>query len=840
MNHRHTQGLTAAAATLLATLPLGSLFLSLSWFVYGALVIAIVEGCAMLARQARGPLWAQVLAMLAGLLMFLTLRFPSGEEYIGFIPSGHTFTNFNDLLVEAGDQIRSSSVPVNDFPGISLLTVLGIGMVMLLVDIAAVGLRRPALAGLPMLALYSVPVAIMPNGLSFIAFLAGAIGFIWLLISDSVDRVRRFGRRFTGEGRDVDVWESSPLSSAGRRLGAIGIIVALLVPLAIPTPTPDWLTGVNGVGGEGGDGSGGGGAGVDLTGFLIGNLNRERSFVMAKVTTNDPSPFYLRIGVADQISLKGFKSSGLPRGQSLGEIPGDYSPPTITGVTSERFRAQVAVQNLSVNLAPLYTTLVSMNGLTNAWVYDGASEQVFSDREQISGHTYDFEYVHAKYTPESLRSVGELPAGARPLAQVPPIASVSQKVAELTQGKSNEYDRVRAIYDFFQDPAQNFKYSLQTKPGSSDAEIVNFLANREGFCVQYAAAMAWLVRVAGYPARMAFGFTRGTAAGGQYTLTNFNLHAWTEVYFPQVGWVPFDATPSAAVSGSVQEPWYADPRAVTPTDSPEPEVTDKGQPTASPTVVGQPGGGSGGESATGLAISPWLIAGVALAALIVALMFVPAWRRRSLRRQRRALSGDLAVLDADHRLTPARAAGPPRDVPLTDPAAIDAARRDAHAAWDELRDTMIDFQVEVNDAETPRATIDRLNTLLTDGAPLVAPAPEGDVVATGVPRQRAPRHAAPLRDQTMLLSRAEERARYARRPLHPYGLDGAVGAVRDALAARATRWQRLSARVLPRSVLRRWHASWDGMMERGSARLTTAREALATVNPRRLLARSAR
>ena len=49
--------------------------------------------------------------------------------------------------------------------------------------------------------------------------------------------MRRFGRRFSGDGRDVDVWEPSPLSSAGRRLGVVGVIIAMLIPLAIPGMT---------------------------------------------------------------------------------------------------------------------------------------------------------------------------------------------------------------------------------------------------------------------------------------------------------------------------------------------------------------------------------------------------------------------------------------------------------------------------------------------------------------------------------------------------------------------------------------------------------------------------
>ena len=67
------------------------------------------------------------------------------------------------LLVDAGAQIRDQAVPVPDHDGLLLLTTLGVGSVAILVDLVAVGLRRPALAGLPMLAIYSVPVAVLPR-----------------------------------------------------------------------------------------------------------------------------------------------------------------------------------------------------------------------------------------------------------------------------------------------------------------------------------------------------------------------------------------------------------------------------------------------------------------------------------------------------------------------------------------------------------------------------------------------------------------------------------------------------------------------------------------------------
>jgi hypothetical protein len=119
------------------------------------------------------------------------------------------------------------------------------------VDLVAVGLRRPALAGFPMLAMYWIPVLVHPDSVSFIPFAVGAVGFLWLLVTDNVDRVRRFGRRFTGEGRDVDLWEPSPLAAAGRRLAVVGVVFAIVLPLAIPGMTNGLLDRFGGGGGAG-------------------------------------------------------------------------------------------------------------------------------------------------------------------------------------------------------------------------------------------------------------------------------------------------------------------------------------------------------------------------------------------------------------------------------------------------------------------------------------------------------------------------------------------------------------------------------------------------------------
>ncbi len=202
------------------------------------IAVALISGAAALARWWRSPLWVQALGMLGALLIGLTWMFPSGTRTArDTAHTGHVraFRYAGQRLGRRHAHLRSPG-PGHLTP-LLFITVLGVGAVAIIVDLLTVGLRRPALAGLPMLAIYSVPVAIYVDSVPAAPFVVGAIGFLWLLMADNVDRVRRFGRRFTGDGRDVDGWEPSPLAATGRRLAVIGMVVAVLLPLAVPGMT---------------------------------------------------------------------------------------------------------------------------------------------------------------------------------------------------------------------------------------------------------------------------------------------------------------------------------------------------------------------------------------------------------------------------------------------------------------------------------------------------------------------------------------------------------------------------------------------------------------------------
>ncbi|NJC69777.1 transglutaminase domain-containing protein [Planosporangium thailandense] len=810
MSQRRRTTLVAASATLLAALPLSSVFATWAWFVDAVIMVAVITGIALGVRSLRTAAWVPTAATMLGLLFVLTVLFRSGHELLWLIPTPGTVGHFHSLLVNAGADMRELGVPVPDREGLLFLSTLGVGVVAIVVDLMTLVLRRPALAGLPMLAIYSVPVAVREDSVSFLPFAAGAAGYLWLLATDNVDRIRRFGRRFTGDGRDLGAWEPSPLAAAGRRLALAGVAVAVVLPMAVPGSNGGLLARFGPTAGDGtgdGLGRGGNGASVDLYAALSGQLNSNRTFDMVKVQTTDPTPYYLRFGVADDVTTAGFRSRRPAGSQpATGGLP---APAQEAGVTLRTYHAQVQIVSLNMNSLPVYLQPTRTGKLDSAWFYDRTDQLIYSRRDNSRNKKYDFDYVRAEFSPDALRTARPLEPDnpiQRQYTAVPPVGEVEKTVASITAGKRTPYDKVLAIHSYFS--ADNgFRYSLETKGGTSGSAIVDFLTNKQGFCEQYSAAMAWLVRAAGIPARVAFGFSRGSnQSGNTWTLTNRNLHAWTEVYFDRFGWVPFDPTPSAFVDGAPSA-WAPDPSApqnAPDTTAPRNDLPIPGGPDRSGAAAASGGpredrAVDNGAGVPAAPADPWPVWSVLVAVLAVALLLTPAgWR--ALRRRRRRPGRRLTV--------------PPPTVlgatVVSDDAAADLARRDAHDAWDELVDTMIDYRFPVDLASTPRVIAEHL----------IVSAALDEWATTGA----------------RLLGQAEERARYARQPLRSDDLAGSLRAVRDAISHRVSWRTRLRAVFLPASVLSRWHAAVNEALTRVAESMVRQRERwVRSLSPRRLL-----
>lgn len=127
--------------------------------------------------------------------------------------------------------------------------------------------------------------------------------------------------------------------------------------------------------------------------------------------------------------------------------------------------------------------------------------------------------------------------------------SVYALTMEVTEGADNAWDRAMAIMNYLR---KNLRYTLDVDYPPKGRDYVSWLLldSREGYCSAYATAMAVMGRIAGLPTRYVEGYL---ARPGREVLTGEDAHAWAEVYFKGVGWVPFDATGGATGRGGMAD-----------------------------------------------------------------------------------------------------------------------------------------------------------------------------------------------------------------------------------------------------------------------------------------------
>lgn len=130
--------------------------------------------------------------------------------------------------------------------------------------------------------------------------------------------------------------------------------------------------------------------------------------------------------------------------------------------------------------------------------------------------------------------------------------SVVKLADDACAGLTTDYDKALAIKSEIERRA---KYNLQAEAAAPEVDpVVNFLfGSREGYCDLFASSMALMARSQGIPARVVTGyypFYENRTEDGWFEVRESDAHAWAELYFDGVGWVPFDPTEGAvAVPG---------------------------------------------------------------------------------------------------------------------------------------------------------------------------------------------------------------------------------------------------------------------------------------------------
>lgn len=759
----------AGLATAAVTITLYPLFEGGTWFwsCLGAILVVTVTGT--LASRLGARPWVAPAVTPVAVLIYLTLVFTPDEAWLRIIPTKDSVIRLAELIGSGYDDIQRYAAPVPDQPGIMLLTTAGVALIALFVDVFAVRLRRAALAGLPMLALFTVPAAVMTDPIGWIAFVVAALGYIGLLVADGRERLSRWGRavvvrRSSGASRGAAP-DTERLALSGKRIGVTAIALAVLVPALLPALSPDPLFGF-GVGN--GLGGGGGNIGIpDAIAKLGGQLRQQRNATVLTYTSSDDVPRYLRIYSLD--IFDGTKWTLAPlRGRPEDRVSEGPLPPVPglrPGVTVKRAEMRVAVSDEIDRLhflpLPYPARQVEADG---DWRADRASLMVFSTQDEAAGLDYRVMTEEPEPTLTELRTAVTLPDSDRylqlPEGLDPRVAALARRV---TADAASPYEAAVKLQEWF---TRDDRFTYDVRASGSGAQALSrfLLRDRTGYCEQFAGAMAVMARLLNIPARVSIGYTGGTKIGNEWTVRTHDAHAWPELFFDGIGWLRFEPTPTgAAGQGTAQVPLYSLP--VTPTDDPTANPSD-GPSSSEEDDAGQNAGPAQPNprqldrdlDGTAIAADPGMPVPVKIgigAAVALALLLLPAAARVVVRRRRL------------HRVTRTAAGG--------------------HAAWAELRDMLTDLGMAGEPSETPRALGRRIGERY-------ALEPQAAEALTRVVT-------------------SEERLRYAPTPSASGPVPADLRRIRRDLASKASRWRRLGAALAPVSVLLRVRAAGEGALD---------------------------
>jgi transglutaminase-like putative cysteine protease len=772
----------AAVATVLALIVASPLLANPGWAWKVLGVVIVAAAAASRARVRILQVLGVLITYLAALLIYLNAAFAARLSVASIVP---TTTSLRHLWTLAGQGLaeRVYAPPVPSTVGITLLTAGGIGLMAAATDLLAVRLRSPAIAGLPLLALYSVRIttSARQGGVgATVVFCLGMIGYLALLAADGRDRLRIWGRLVT-------VWHSSidepteaaqgpdtrALAASGRRIGLAAACIALAFPLLIPGVR------VHNLFQSGGTGTGAGGGGqIRLPDPLVQmNTQLQHSALQTVLTyhTNaaHPQQQYLQVYVLNYNPGTQRWALVAPDGNPVGGGALRAAPGVARAVretqTTTQVKLSTGVAGYSARLAvlPLPYAPASLQ-VQGSWQEDPTTLMVYSTGQQLSGLNYTVTSTEPTSLDGSVAGLpSQYPVSIKAYLGFPagPGRDLEKLATRITRRAHTPFAEAVALQDFFKTSSNGFTYNLAVSLSDNIQGLTQFLFHtKQGYCQQFAFAMAALARELGIPSRIAVGYTAGHRANGLWKVTTGDAHAWPELYFRNYGWLRFEPTPGGpAGQGTATTPNYAPQSGsgAVPPGQISPGASTSGRGVAPQNVSRIHDlltGLGGGSRVAGHSIVPQIL--LILAIVIGLALIAPMAGRWLTRRSRLRLLGRYARRQHGGLL------------PDPDP------RRDselAHAAWRELRDNLADFGLASRVSESPRGLAGRVATTL---------------------------HLEPAARAALdRIVKAEERARYATAPLGPGTLRADTAAFRRALSREADWPARWRARLMPASTL---------------------------------------
>ena len=146
------------------------------------------------------------------------------------------------------------------------------------------------------------------------------------------------------------------------------------------------------------------------------------------------------------------------------------------------------------------------------------------------------------YPEDIFRIYTQLPAGTSP--------EVAELARQVIGNAATPYEAVRRVETYLRG---TYTFTLEPRRPAPRRDAVAFFLfdEKAGYFDHFSSAMAVMLRSVGIPTRLAAGFVVDPAdfdsTEKAYSVSELRAWAWPEVYFPNLGWVEFNPTPSRGV-----------------------------------------------------------------------------------------------------------------------------------------------------------------------------------------------------------------------------------------------------------------------------------------------------
>ncbi len=648
------------------------------------------------------PLRLTVFA-LGGVLLALRIIAADTLNYV-FLPGPETLDAISAEMDEAFRTIRSGVPPVLPRPGV--ISVLSLVMWSIGGLYSWGSTRGPyAAMWLPSLVMYLQFAVWDRREVPTYWLVGGALVLSLGLISLALESRGESGRARDDGGRPL------PRRTVGLAVAITAILSVSAIALA--TTAKDFVSEYGNLpwrsGGSGfGDGPGGGINFDGLVGLQQMVINRDNTPVFAASVDGDlpDSGLYWRMQTLDVFNGDEWSSSA--GSQRYREDEALASEDDVYQGTTYQVTQRVTVRKLSSAIAPTLGVPVALpsaddpdvlepedfhilpsaeiaylNGLQSGdqyqvttWLGDrtadlGALASVDGELSPMFQAAFDAgEFPH---NPDTVNGEALAPTDIDRYTDLPDDdqARIRQLARQITNGAATDFERAWILQSWFRETG-DFTYSTDVSTGHGSLVLQDWLTDpesenyRTGYCEQFAASMAVMLRALDVPSRVIWGFTPGDTRVTEDGFTEVivrdtNAHAWVEVFLEPYGWFPFDPTPrgeflapsiTAGFDAIQRVPEFEADPIEAPTDTPRSNFGGE-------LILDEPGATTDFSPPTNW----WLIGAILVPLLVFASPVFKAIRRRN--RLARIKEGDIT------------------------------------AAWDEIVDRLTDLGEEIPETMTP-------------------------------------------------------------------------------------------------------------------------------------------